>query len=56
MDYVVERARTPIIAWCKRQIVDGEDGIGWVIECWTYFPNRTLPHIQQWIVLYNGPQ
>ena len=56
LNYVVEQAGSPFPVWCKRQIVDGEDGIGWIIECWIYFPGRDYPHINRWIVWYNGPQ
>ena len=54
LDRVVARARTPFVAWCKRQIVDGEDGIGWVIQMWTYLPSGDI-NIRQWVI-YNGPQ
>ena len=56
LDYVVQQAGSPWPVWCKRQIVDGEGGIGWIIECWIYFPGRDYPHINRWIVWYNGPQ
>ena len=54
LDSVVARAGTPWGIFCKRQIVDGEDGISWVVQMWTYGP-RGVVNIQQWAV-YNGPR
>ena len=53
LDFVVARAGTPWGIFCKRQIVDGEDGISWVIQMWTYQP-RGGADIQQWAI-YDGP-
>ena len=58
LDRVVARARTPFVAWCKRQIVDGEGGIGWVIQMWTYLPiGDAWRHVdtRQWVI-YRGPR
>ena len=54
LDEVVARAGTPWGVYCKRQIVDGEEGISWVIQMWTYNP-RGGTDIHQW-TLYNGPR
>ena len=50
---VVTKAGTPWVVFCKRHIVDGEDGISWVIQMWTYGPSGGV-NIDQW-VLCNGP-
>ena len=54
LDSVVARAGTPWGIFGKRQIVDGEDGISWVVQMWTYGP-RGVVNIQQWAI-YNGPR
>ena len=53
LDSVVAKAGTPWGVFCKRQIVDGEDGLSWVIQMWTYLPTGDVD-IAQWVT-YNGP-
>ena len=51
---VVTRAGTPWIAICKRQVVDGERGLRWIIEVWIYVP-RGDGNRGDWVI-YNGPR
>ena len=41
---------TPCISSCKRQIVDGDGRIGWIVEWWYYQPNGEIFHIDEWFV------
>ena len=50
---VVAKAGTPWGVFCKRQIVDGDGNVSWVIEMWTYRPNGDVV-ITRWDI-YNGP-
>ena len=53
LDMAVSQAGTPWGVFCKRQIVDGEGGISWVIQMWTCGPHGET-NIHQW-AFYNGP-
>ena len=50
---MVTKAGTPWVVFCKRQIVDGDGNVSWVIEMWTYRPNGDVV-ITRWYI-YNGP-
>ena len=44
---IITLTGTPWVVSCKRQIVDGEGRVGWIIEWWFYRPNGELDHIER---------
>ena len=44
---IITLTGTPWVVSCKRQIVEGDGRVGWIIEWWFYRPNGDLDHIER---------